>query len=198
MPKSPEKMKLMKERIFHAAMELFQQQGYENTSVEQITEKAGVSKGTFFTHFSSKDTVFFEVGYQLINSLEEIIENGLQEEKSIFQITHECVQLISGWCVENKQILKPILITCIYQTPMDGRLSHRAILRELLSHGLKIGQSRGRICSDMSAEDISAIIVGLHIKVIYDWSVNSGVWSLEQKLNNCTEILYKGIYQVKQ
>ncbi|MFS4579984.1 TetR/AcrR family transcriptional regulator [Phaeobacter sp. C3_T13_0] len=44
-----------KKKIFNAAMELFETQGYFATTVEQITVKAGVSKGLVYNYFSSKE-----------------------------------------------------------------------------------------------------------------------------------------------
>lgn len=47
-----------KERIFKAALSLFQQHGVEHTTVEEICEKADVAKGTFFNYFPYKEAVF--------------------------------------------------------------------------------------------------------------------------------------------
>lgn len=47
----------LKDRLFRTALKLFHEQGYENATVQQITEKAGVAKGTFFNHFPSKEHV---------------------------------------------------------------------------------------------------------------------------------------------
>jgi AcrR family transcriptional regulator len=41
-------------RLFTAGVELFTEQGYHPTSVEQIARRAGVAKGTFFLHFPTK------------------------------------------------------------------------------------------------------------------------------------------------
>ena len=48
-------------RLFTAAAELFDAQGYHQTSVEQIVRRANVAKGTFFLHFATKDAVIAEV-----------------------------------------------------------------------------------------------------------------------------------------
>ncbi len=44
-----------KQMILHAAVELFAEKGIEATSVQQITEKCGISKGAFYLHFKSKE-----------------------------------------------------------------------------------------------------------------------------------------------
>lgn len=46
-------------RITHAAMDLFERQGYAATTVDAIAESAGVARRTFFHHFASKDAVVF-------------------------------------------------------------------------------------------------------------------------------------------
>jgi AcrR family transcriptional regulator len=47
------------ERLGLAALELFADQGYENTTVIQIAERAGLTKSTFFRHFPDKREVLF-------------------------------------------------------------------------------------------------------------------------------------------
>ncbi len=53
-PKSEEK----RQAILDAAPRLFIAQGFENTSVEQIAEAAGVSKQTVYSHFQNKEALF--------------------------------------------------------------------------------------------------------------------------------------------
>lgn len=53
------KRRAVRDTIWVAAMELFDAQGYQATTVEQIAEKAGLSRRTFFRYFSSKDEIVF-------------------------------------------------------------------------------------------------------------------------------------------
>ena len=48
-----------RERLMFAALDLFSEQGYENTGVAQIAERAGLTKSTFFRHFKDKREVLF-------------------------------------------------------------------------------------------------------------------------------------------
>lgn len=61
-------------RILVAAAELIAQQGYDNTSVEDIARRAGISKGAVYLHFSSKDAL---VDAALMRESESMFEDVL-------------------------------------------------------------------------------------------------------------------------
>ena len=48
-----------RERLAGAAFELFDERGYEQTTVDDITERAGLGRTTFFRHYRSKEDVIF-------------------------------------------------------------------------------------------------------------------------------------------
>jgi AcrR family transcriptional regulator len=52
-------------RLMSAAIELFDEQGYEATTVAEIAERAGLTKRTFFRHFSDKREVLFSGSQEL-------------------------------------------------------------------------------------------------------------------------------------
>src|SRR3982074_3707939 len=63
-----------RERLFRAALELFAQKGFAETTVEDITEAADVGKGTFFNYFPSKDHILLAFGEMQLSKLEATIE----------------------------------------------------------------------------------------------------------------------------
>lgn len=50
---------MKKQLIMEKALELFSEQGFEATSVQQITERCGISKGAFYLSFKTKDELIF-------------------------------------------------------------------------------------------------------------------------------------------
>jgi AcrR family transcriptional regulator len=52
-------------RLMGAAIELFDEQGYEATTVAQIAERAGLTKRTFFRYFADKREVLFSGSQEL-------------------------------------------------------------------------------------------------------------------------------------
>jgi AcrR family transcriptional regulator len=55
-----------RERILNSAVDLFAERGYDATSVSQVIERAGLTKGGFYHHFASKDALLYEVYGDLI------------------------------------------------------------------------------------------------------------------------------------
>ncbi len=53
------------DRLAEAALTLFHEQGYEQTTIAQIAEAAGLTKRTFFRHFADKREVLFDGSHQL-------------------------------------------------------------------------------------------------------------------------------------
>lgn len=65
------------ERILQAATSLFLEQGYEQTTVAQVAERAGVSRATVFWHFSDKAGLFREAFNRLVEPFRRSIEQGV-------------------------------------------------------------------------------------------------------------------------
>jgi len=66
------------QRLVVAAVDLFTEQGYDATTVAQITERAGVTKSTFFRHFSDKREVLV-AGQE---TLSRLLAEGIAEAPS--------------------------------------------------------------------------------------------------------------------
>ncbi|KOG87710.1 TetR family transcriptional regulator, partial [Streptomyces varsoviensis] len=54
------------QRLLAAATRLFADQGYDRTSVQEIVEAAGVTKGALYHYFGSKDDLLHEVYARLL------------------------------------------------------------------------------------------------------------------------------------
>jgi AcrR family transcriptional regulator len=57
--------------ILAAAGELFQTQGFNDTPVDAIIQKAGIAKGTFYYYFQSKEDVLAAIAHQLVLQIVE-------------------------------------------------------------------------------------------------------------------------------
>ena len=83
-PRTPEQFDHMRKDkkaiITKAALELFSEQGYHNSSISKIASKAGVSKGLMYNYFESKEALIME-----------ILSEGLDAMVSFFDPNHDGV-----------------------------------------------------------------------------------------------------------
>lgn len=64
----------MPQRLLAAAASLFAERGYEGTSVQEIVQRAGVTKGAMYHHFESKDDLLFEIYHRMLGMQMERLE----------------------------------------------------------------------------------------------------------------------------
>src|ERR1700741_2683010 len=71
-----------RERLFRAALQLFAEKGFAETTVEDITEAADVGKGTFFNYFPSKDHILLAFGELQLGKLQAAVEELRRGDES--------------------------------------------------------------------------------------------------------------------
>src|SRR6201981_287250 len=73
----------IRERLFHAALKLFAEKGFAETTVEDITNAADVGKGTFFNYFPSKDHILIAFSDMQIAKLQDAVNEARQTRESM-------------------------------------------------------------------------------------------------------------------
>ena len=83
------KSKETKGKIFRAAKNILQQKGYEALSIKNICEEAGVSNGSFYHHFKTKDDLlsyYIEEHPSINPDLLDLPENAEEARQTIIRV----------------------------------------------------------------------------------------------------------------
>ena len=82
--------------VMQAALELFAEQGYANTSVRQVVDTAGVTKGALYHYFQSKDDLLFAIYERILSvqteHLEAIIAKGAPVAETLRAVCIDVVE----------------------------------------------------------------------------------------------------------
>ena len=90
-----QKSRETKEKIFQAAKRILQKKGYEELSIKNICEEAGVSNGSFYHHFKTKDDLlsyYIEDQPQIDPDLLELPDSVAGVKKGIIRVYMNYVQ----------------------------------------------------------------------------------------------------------
>ena len=90
-------------RLEKAAMELFEERGYETTTVEEIAARAGLTERTFFRYFADKREVLFSGSKNLERNIIDCIE-GAPEEAGPFDIVTAAVEAAGRALQEHREM----------------------------------------------------------------------------------------------
>lgn len=71
-------------RIMNAAVEEFANNGFENTSIQQIAKKSGISVGSVYKYFENKEALFTSVVQQGLSSLEDLLVDLADSSEDIY------------------------------------------------------------------------------------------------------------------
>lgn len=176
MRKSGEKTK---SRIISAAWKLFYEQGYEDTTIEDIVALSETSKGTFYHYFEGKDALlgtlsnlFDEKYEELIPTLDEI--DGAYER--LMYLNHELFLMIENSI--SLELLSRLLATQLFARGERHLLDRSRTYFKLLIKTVREGQQAGELVSSVSANEIVKAYALCERAFMYDWCLCSGEYSL--------------------
>jgi AcrR family transcriptional regulator len=162
-----------RDRLFRAALELFAERGFLETTVEDITESADVGKGTFFNYFPTKEHILAEFGGQRTAAVERALERAKSTDHSVLGVIGELASNAAGQSKLNAGLLRAIFAAHASCAPVRAELRKRTqISRRMLAEMFRIGQERGEIRRDISANDLARMVQTTFMGLTMSWALD--------------------------
>ena len=138
-------------RIIEAAWKLFYRQGYDDTTVEEIIEESGTSRGSFYHYFEGKDALLSSLSYLFDEKYEQLMETidpNMDSFQKLMYLNHELFAMI-----ENSISLD--LLARLYSSQLVTKgdkhlLDHNRTYYKLLRQIVQEGQQRGQLRNDIT------------------------------------------------
>ena len=190
-------MSSARERLLESAKRLFSQKGYYATSVEDIVESAGLSKGAFYFYFKSKEELFKilveEMHLNIMKRLENFLERDLPLEDAL--IEHAKVFLEDIY--QNRHIAQIFLFQLMGTNEEFRELYYTKIahLREMLAKMVDKAIQRGEI-TYKNAENTVNLYAGFLRMLVLEYVFRERVPDLERVKSLAQEgvkVLFRGL-----
>ena len=164
-----------KGNIITAAWQLFYEQGYDNTTVDEIIASAKTSKGSFYHYFNGKDAL----AYLFDEKYEELMENMEESMNSYEKLLFLNQELFT--MIENSisiDLLARLLSTQLVTRGEKSLLDRSRLYYRLLSKIILEGQTSGELRTDISVGEIVKAYAICERAFMYDWCISGGEYSL--------------------
>ncbi len=155
------RLKVQKQRLFEAAATVFSRVGYAEASAEAISREAGMSKATFYEHFSNKEECFVALFENVASSFGEAIARASSGNGMDFEARHGAgLRAILEGIDANPLMAQAMLVESVGAGPRvaelrDGALSE--IARRMYDETQKAAK-RGGGPAYASPDDAFAIV----------------------------------------
>ncbi len=186
------KSKETKEKIFNAAKEIIQKNGYENLSIKNICEQAGVSNGSFYHHFKTKDDLlsyYIENQPSINPELLEIPRNKAEATEAIIGVylnyAAYCkelgVEFMAGYYNPHNQALNPAIRT--------ERAYPIVTVQNYLEKAVAAGNISFKLAIPEVVYDIRMLVIGN----VFDWALQKGASNFEENIRRSLTYYLEGV-----
>ena len=184
----------MKEEILRAAVRLFTHKGYTNTSMDDIAEAVGLTKGGLYHHIEKKDDLLRQIHDQLLDAY------MIRVPAAIEGIV-DPMERLTAWIRAHAMVVKDyrlhikVFFTEIDQLPEDTlkrMVERRDKVQGMLAAILADGVASRKIHPDVDPNISSFLILGM-INWIYIWYNPRGPAAIEEIIGNILLLVRQGL-----
>ena len=187
-----EKKKETVNRIIGAALQLFSEKGYEETTVAEIAKAAGIAKGTFFNYFKTKEDVLIKTQKALF--FDGII--GLEDKTGpyaprILALVKEMGDAMN----ENRALMRLSLQRFLTTSSIEHSRAHMIKNIELMIPTFEKGQQTGEFTTTIPASLMARTAIKIYFGTLMSWSLEEDSESLGEQLLLAFQVFLQGIVQ---
>ena len=168
-----------KGRIVSAAWKLFYEQGYDNTTVEDIIFESETSKGSFYHYFGGKDallgslSMIFDEKYE---ALRQEMDPDMHAVDKLIYMNHELFTMIDN--TVSVELLARLFSTQLTTKGEKHLLSRDRTYFKLLHQVVRQGLERHELRGDLTANEIINDYAMFERGLMYDWCLSDGDYAL--------------------
>lgn len=183
------KKRELRARIYQSAARLFVEQGFEETTVEQIANAADVAQATFFNHFVSKDALLGEMTAEVFRIVTTLVEQERKQLGSTQQQLARMADKAALIAVEVRTLTRDILLELMRNTARPGHAGPvLARVHETFKEFLRDGQARGDVRTDLEPQFLAEMLVGAFEATVINW-VNDPDYPLEDRMRRAAQFI---------
>ena len=166
-----------RKRIYQCAERLFTEHEPGTVSVEAIVRAAGVSKGSFYVHFASKDALFMELvndRVAMVDAKYQSFMDSLPEDMPAQDALLSLMDKISDVLTADIGVEK---MTVVYRAQLAGDAGVGAVasysrgIYGMFRRVLERGIARGELRTDMTADTLTRHLMLAIRGVTYEWCI---------------------------
>lgn len=150
-----------REKIIHAALEVFQEKGIEKTKVSDIVKLAGIAQGTFYLYFPSKLSVMPAIAEVMVKKLLEAVQEEVETEAKLAVKLEQIIDAVFDVTREYSEVTSLIYAGLASTEQMKEWETIYEPLYSWVSQFLKAAKMSGEIRENINVQRTAKLVIGL-------------------------------------
>lgn len=181
--------------ILRTAARLFQQRGYEATSMQDVASALNLSKGALYHHFQSKDEILFEIMNHGLDVFEEEVLAVVRQIPDPEERLRTCIARHIAMLLRGRE--REITVILHENRTLPARLRKLINARKknyihFLEETIEEVQQHLGTKNDLSPQAAAFALLGM-INWVYQWYRPEGALTEEQLIRDYTTIFFRGL-----
>jgi AcrR family transcriptional regulator len=181
-----------KERLYEAALNLFRGQGYELTTVDQITRQAGLAKGTFFNYFPTKDAVLRYMGTREVGRLSAATLSINGTASSIGKLKR-LMGALAASLERDRDLVCLIFREGVTVSELMAGDAGGFSLQPMATLLIRQAQRQNEINPGLDPDTLAAALDALYLQQLIRWCESDKPYPLAERLTGIADLLLSGI-----
>jgi len=147
-PLTEEEQARRRKEIFDASAHLFLEKGFNETSMREIAEAAGVGKSTLYDYFKTKDEIILFCFDQEIDKITQCAQEIIQQDLDVIEKVRRITKIQMDSLVANKNFFLRLNFEADRLSPESQqriqakRHAYQDLMRHLIEDGIRLGEFR--------------------------------------------------------
>ncbi len=194
-----EKGEKTKRKILDTAGQFFDQHDFDDITVDAIVQAAGVSKGTFYVHFDSKDALIASFLSDYVRQVDADYKSHLDSISAGTKVSDILLSLIEKIADMLTDTIGYYKMRLVYKVALTGAVNMDAVMgynRELyimFSDVLGSGIAQGEFHTELSLDALTRHFVLAIRSLSYEWCIRYPAFDLKEQSLTHFKILLRGI-----
>jgi AcrR family transcriptional regulator len=181
-----------RDKLLRTARSIFEQEGYDATSISSIVEAAQVSRGTFYLYFQSKEDIFRTLAQEIQNDLLELqtwprklrLQEGIERSIATFMVFYR----------DNARMMAVLEQVATYDPSF--RALRREMRRSIADRAVRFIrdlQRKGTIDREIDARIAGIALTGMVDRFAYVWHILEEDFDEDEVVTNLTRLWFRAI-----
>ena len=188
-----------KHLIIQSAIEVFSKNGFQNSSISEIAQRANVAEGTIYRYFKNKEDLFFSIPIEKTKDFCRELELHLNGIDGALNKIRKFIWYYLYFFKTNPEYSRTLMLEMRVSRNFIKTMTYKSFknFTNKILEIIKEGQEEGTIRKDVNVYLIRQLLLGILEHIVTRWSLKGEKYDLLKHYNEVSRLVIHGISHPK-